>query len=151
MNKLYFSILIVFVLSLLATPVSASLSYSNYTTQSGTIGGLALNYLNTTNSFTMTEYSTVTGVKALMWGYEGSTPVSVQWDILGVFFHMYGTASLSNTPQGISLNGSDLYESSFNLSTPMQLAPGTYWLTMSNSITDHFYGVRHSEPVCLTQ
>ena len=96
------------------------------------------------DSFTLSSNTTLTGGRIALWVnslYLFPPPSwSVQWQIGTSVQSMYnGTASLTDTSTGNTLNGYTLFESSFPLSTPSPLAPGTYWLTLTNLLNNDPY------------
>ena len=96
------------------------------------------------DSFTLANTSHLTGVQLGLWTY-GQPPASLQWSIGTTPFGSdqgSGTTSLISTFRGTLPNTSafSAFTSTFPLS--MQLASGTYWLTLQNATGsgDGYYG-----------
>jgi hypothetical protein len=99
-----------------------------------------------TDSFTLTQNSTVTGVTFVTWtnpggGFPGDTVTSVDWAITDSAFG--GATEDSGTATGLpntfietntNTNGYDVMQQSFDLG-PYVLAPGTYWIELSNAVS----------------
>ena len=103
-------------------------------------GAIAPGSVAASESFTVSTATSLTGAQFALWvdvGYlfGGSPTWSVDWSIgSAAFDNTYGsgTASLTSTSLGTVSNGYTLFEESFSLSSPSPLAPGTYWLSLSN-------------------
>jgi hypothetical protein len=127
---------------LLSAPARADTLYTNGPI-SGDIGGLALYSSNqVTDSFILSDPSTILSVTFGEWVDSGATPEDVDWEIgsspfgsdLGSATNVSLALSLFCTAGGGCGDGEDdVYTSSFTLDLP--LAAGTYWLTLQNATT----------------
>jgi hypothetical protein len=90
------------------------------------------------DSFTLSSTTTLTGGQIALWVNSFYSPnSSVDWSIGVSPFSSSssGTAVLTCSPADVTLNGYTLYNASFSLSTPSPLAPGAYWLTLTNHLS----------------
>jgi hypothetical protein len=139
MTKRYRLLTFAAVLGLLATggPVIADTVYDNGPIN-GTTNAWTINFgFSVSNSFTLTNASSLTGVQLGLWSRPGDVPTSVDWSI-GTEEESSdlasGTdASLSSVFQFTNGYHFDIYESSFSLEE--MLGPGTYWLTIQNGVS----------------
>jgi hypothetical protein len=139
MTKRYGLLTFAAVLCLLATggPAIADTVYNNGPIN-GTINAWTINFgFSVSNSFTLTNASSLTSVQLGLWAEPGDVPTSVDWSI-GTAEESSdltsGTdASLSSVFQFTNDYGFDIYESSFSLGE--LLGPGTYWLTIQNGVS----------------
>jgi hypothetical protein len=87
------------------------------------------------NSFTLTNDSTLTDALVGLWMFPKDKPKWVDWSI-GTFEFgddiSSGTSKLKNTYYGSGLNYYDLYESKFSIFGT--LISGTYYLTLQNGV-----------------
>ncbi len=90
------------------------------------------------DSFTLSSTTTLTGGQIALWVNSLYSPdSSVDWSI-GVSplsSSSSGTAVLICSPADVTFNSYTLYNASFSLSTPSPLAPGAYWLTLTNHLS----------------
>ena len=89
---------------------------------------------DTTNSFVLPGPATLSSAQVALWigtGYPAAD--EIEWSIGPTAFSAdnSGTGILSFTDLGISNVGYELYEVDFDLTTPISLQAGTYWLTLS--------------------
>jgi hypothetical protein len=109
----------------------------------GTINAELINAgKETSDSFTLTSGSTLTGVQDIgLWTVAGDAPVTVVWDIGTVPFGSTdgtGTATLTNNSTSIPGSGDGgvftVWSSSFSLPS-ITLGSGTYYLTLEQGVT----------------
>ncbi len=138
---------------LVVAPVSAgTVLYSNGPVDS-TIDGWAINFdESVSDSFTVSQTAIVTGVLFGGWAFHGDTLDSVQW-LIGTapFADDSGTGSSSVSQSYLTTNieGFDVNLDSFDLASPVTLAPGTYYLTLENAAGtdgDPFYWDENDGP-----
>jgi hypothetical protein len=100
----------------------------------GTVEGWTINFgFAVSDSFTLSNPTTLTSAQLGLWLYQGDTASSLDWAIGTSAFGSdegSGTASLTNVFQYTNGFGYDIYESSFPLSATLNA--GTYWLTIQN-------------------
>jgi hypothetical protein len=122
---------------------SADVIYENGSLDGTNFGAQISDPQSLSDSFTVSGSNQATLTDALvgLWLSPGSTPVSLTWSIGSSRFGSdlgTATATLTNDPQGATTDAFgtpyDLYLSTFNLN--VTLDPGTYWLTLSNAMSD---------------
>jgi hypothetical protein len=100
-----------------------------------------------TDSFTLAQTSTITGVTFVTWTnpgdtFPGDTVTSVDWAITDSAFG--GATEDSGTATGLpntfietntNTNGYDVLQQSFNINPNEVLAAGTYWLEFSDAVS----------------
>ena len=90
------------------------------------------------DSFTLPSETTLTGGGIALWVNSYYAPVcSVDLGISAsqpppFVTNSPGTVILDGSSLGVTFNGYTLYDVDFTLATPLQLAPGEYWLTLTN-------------------
>ena len=125
----------------LTAPARAATLYSN-SAINGQIGGYGLYGGNAvSDTFTLSGPWTILSVTFGEWVDPGLTPQTVDWEIgssafgsdLGSATSVSLTSSLFCSHTGCGDGTYDVYASSFTLD--LQLAAGTYWLTLQNATT----------------
>jgi hypothetical protein len=147
-----FSVLILgLATALAAVPALAAPYYLYNNTGPGTFttNGWGVNQ-GITDSFTLSQNSTITGAMVGVWLSSGDTPTSVTWEITNVpnpdivNGPMIGlpagavTSNISFTLGEGSLYGYDLYEAFFSI-PDLTLTAGTYWLEIDGGTTSLGY------------
>jgi hypothetical protein len=117
----------------LAQPAVADVLYDNGPV--GTVGPQDLEEGGKANSFTLTDASTVTGVRFNIWTGSGDVLQTIDWAITTAAktFPDDGTASVSQTFLFTSGDGKDVDREEFSIA-PQVLGPGTYWLVLQNPV-----------------
>jgi hypothetical protein len=123
---------------LLVAPAWAATLYDN-----GSIDGNSdawnISYYQVSNSFTLSSASNLTGAQIGVWTY--STPTTLDWSIGTVAFGSDkgagSGATLANVFEFSNGYGYDVYESTFSLSGALDA--GTYWLTLTNGVTETIF------------
>jgi hypothetical protein len=108
--------------------------YDNTTSQSGTYEAFGATI---SDSFTLSQASTVTGVTFLAWiPNVGDTIASVDWSI-GTNPYDGGTLETASTTGNYLglVEGNDLYEESFSISS-LELGAGTYYFTLQSMLAN---------------
>jgi hypothetical protein len=125
-------------LPLLAIPVSAGVLYTNGPVN-GAIQAWTLNFgYYVSDSFTLSSAATVTGVNFWAWNYTAETTTLVDWAIgtsaFGTDQGSGAAASVSSAFQFTQGSGYDVNEDSIS-GLSVNLAAGTYWLTLQNAVS----------------
>jgi hypothetical protein len=121
----------------------------------GTINAWTINYgYAVSDSFTLTQAATVTGVDFGVWAFPGDTMTSVDWGITSAAgtYPITGTATVNTTYLSTNGYGYDLLTASFSL--PQTLAAGTYYLALQNasaSNADPIYWDENNGPSAATE
>jgi len=126
--------------ALAAVPASAdSTLYSNGPASDTAMLYSINNGYSVSDSFTLSQTSTITGATFDVWVVQKDTLTSVGWSIGNTYFDTSlgsGTASTSNTlklPNAYGL-GDDVYAELISI-PDLTLAAGTYWFTLGNAMT----------------
>lgn len=128
-----------------AAPATAEVLYDDGL-PNGTLQAWFIDSYGVADSFTLGSSSLVTDVTFDSWTFAGVAPAMVDWTIASLpdgTGATYGSGTATLTPtflfnNGVDNNGLgfDIYRNSFPV-TPLNLAAGTYWLVLSNSITSN--------------
>jgi hypothetical protein len=149
-KSVFFSILVLsLAAALAAVPAFAGPDYlyNNTSTGSFSTDGWGINQ-GITDSFTLTQNSTITGAMVGLWLSSGDTPTSVTWeittvpnpDIVNQTFHPPPfpagsvTSPIAFTLGAGSLYGYDIYQAFFSI-PDLTLTAGTYWLELDSGTT----------------
>jgi hypothetical protein len=103
----------------------------------GTLSAWTINFgFAVSDSFTLSQTSTVTGVNFGSWNNGGDHIKSVDWAITATpgAYPVSGTAAVSDTAAGSSSFGYDLAWNSFSTGG-VTLGAGTYYLVLQNAVT----------------
>jgi hypothetical protein len=110
--------------------------YSNDSAKDDSIEGINFSAFAVTDSFTLSQSSTVTSVTFDAWLYPGDTMASVDWSIGNSAFGSSlgaGTAATIGVFKTISPHGNySIYTVTIS-GLDLSLASGTYWLTFQNA------------------
>jgi hypothetical protein len=123
---------------LLAAPASAALLFTNGPIN-GTLNAYSISAFLVSDSFTLSQTSTVTSVDFGAWVASGGTATSVDWSITstlgssGTFYGSAAGAALSGVFQNTNTSGLDVYQETFSVAS-LSLGPGTYWLNLTNTL-----------------
>jgi hypothetical protein len=113
---------------------AVSILYENGSLNNGTAStSPSISAQAVTDSFTLSNDSTLTSVLVGLWLSSGDSPGNVLWSIGTTAFASdegSGTASFTSIS-----DGNNLYTSTFSLISPLNLAAGTYWLTLQAATT----------------
>jgi hypothetical protein len=134
-------IICISLLSLLSSSAFAAVLYDNGPVN-GTLGGYYITPLagySVTDSFTLSNPSTINSVSFGTWGGIGDTPLTVDWAITQGHFsgttYASGTASLTYLLLASGVNGNwDVGSAAFSI-PPESLPSGTYWLQLGNGVS----------------
>jgi len=101
----------------------------------GTESAWTINYgYAVSDSFTLSNSTTLTGAQIGLWTYSGDNPTSVDWSIgsaPGASNYGSGVGSLTNDSLFTNGWGYNILESTFTLSD--SLSTGTYWFTLQDA------------------
>jgi hypothetical protein len=130
--------------ALAAVPAFAdSVLYSNPGPGTYTISGWGE---PTSDSFTLSQDSTVTGVNLTLWFNAGDSPVSVTWQIDSSFTNFDSSSSLESGTSAVlyptlveTTFGYPIYQVSITIPS-LALNAGTYWLELDGSTSTLGYG-----------
>src|SRR5579872_7566612 len=135
MRRLIASLMTTVVLLVIAGPVRAGIVYDNGPIN-GTISAYNVSNYTTTDSFTISAATNLVQAAVGLWVDPGASPTSIDWSIGTSAFGSdvsSGTSTPSNTFFGLGFGLYYIYESVFSISGTV--APGTYWLTLTNTGT----------------
>jgi hypothetical protein len=111
-----------------------SMLYSNGTLDGQDSNATINGRTATTDSFTLGQNSTVTGVSFAVWVEPGVTVQTVDWSIgASAFGGTAATASTTNSFLFLNGQGLNVYEESISIPS-LSLDAGTYYLTLQNAI-----------------
>jgi hypothetical protein len=104
----------------------------------GTIDAYAINFGDAvSDSFTLSQTATVYGVQFGLWAFPGDTLGTVDWSIGTSQFASDSGSGTSAVSQNFLFSnttyGFDIDEASFELTSPLTLNAGTYYLTLQNA------------------
>lgn len=125
-----------------AFPASATILYNNPTTGAayGSLGSQPVSFgSTTTNSFTLENFSVVTGLNFPLWIPVGDTATSVTWSITSSPFAGTLASGTINVLPNNYINPADggnyyVYDEYFSI-PDLSLSAGTYWLQLENATT----------------
>jgi hypothetical protein len=133
-----------FVGAVAAVPASADVLYTNPEAGTYITNGQGL---PTSDSFTLSQNSTVTGADLTLWLNSGDSPLTVTWQIDSSFTEFdsstelaEGTSDASSMTLATASYGYPIYQGSIAIPS-LALDAGTYWLELDNSSTTNGYGV----------
>lgn len=134
-------------LAMASVPASSStVVYSNFGSgPSATNADLINQYEYTTDSFTLGQSASITGVDFFGWSDPGYTITNLDWAIttaaLGgtVVASGVGTSMSSNSYAGVGFGYYDINLVSFSI-PDLALAAGTYWLQLGNAVSPETTG-----------
>jgi hypothetical protein len=127
--------------ALAATPAFAGpvVLYDNTTAQSDTYDAWTIySGLSVSDSFALSQASTITGATFDIWLFSGDSLSSVDWSIGTTEFDTsLGSATASTTSSGqvaTGLGSYPIYGESISI-PDLSLGAGTYWFTLQNAVT----------------
>jgi hypothetical protein len=116
----------------------------------GNLSAWTINYTySVSDSFTLTQSSTITGATFDIWALPGDSMTSVDWSIGSSAFG--GTAATvvpSSTLIGTDGlgDGYSIFEESFSIPS-MSLGAGTYWFTLQNGVANGIPSGSSGDPI----
>ncbi len=126
-------------------PTNGQVVYTNGPTN-GTINAWGIGGGATSDAFTVSTESTLTSVTAGLWVPTPNVPATVGWEIGTVAFGSdvsSGTATPTNVFDFTNSIGFNVFDSSFAVTGA--LAPGDYWLTLTNTFDNNGDGAGWDE------
>ena len=123
-------------LGIVAQPAAARVLYDDGAPNAERAGVL-ISYGAVSDSFTLTQSSTLTGVKLWVWNFPGDTTSSVDWGITPNADDFSDTASVTPTSTFFTTkNGYDVNELDFSL-PDVHLGTGVYYLALQNALANN--------------
>jgi hypothetical protein len=129
-----------FAVSAIAAEANADVLYDNHGPSTHLVNAWTLGFgYEVSDSFSLAQASTLTGVDFDAWNFQGETATSVEWAILDNSPQFGGTALFSGTGALSAASTGDLGMGSYPIDTysfalpSLNLGAGTYWLKLTNA------------------